>query len=648
MQVDPQFVHRLIFGGERARRFTQDSPILPEVWRAFTQEPGKHHDLLLAPHIKASPGRIAGALREALGADRDDGAPAADVAYNQFNLACSVAFDELVQHVLPRTHWWQTRILPIKDDLLAEVPTGKRLEELDGKPSSKAAKKRAKETGEQVRDLAETFEQLYADPSEGRDAPIEVHGQKLAVLFWMATLIGTLLWAREQKRESRDTDGEPVRPSFEHIVRALARLHEMWDDAGELPVEERIWGVHRNRPASASIADSVRTVKADAGRLLFDVRCDGITWAVLDSGVDARHRAFRDEPEDGEDPNENEADELAWIGRTRVERTYDFTRIRHLLNPARLDPDDEDLPEPLRRALEDDRLKESLQDLKLHLNKGRQIDWTLLEPFLAVHHDDRYSPPRSSHGTHVAGILGARGYDRHPHGVCPDIRLLDLRVLDEEGNGDEFSVISALQFLRYLNSHKDYLAVHGANLSLSIRHEVRSFACGVTPVCEEAERLMSSGVVVVAAAGNLGHHRFETANGEVEGFLAISITDPGNAQKVLTVGATHRANPHTYGVSYFSSRGPTGDGRAKPDLVAPGEKIEAPVPGGDWDLKDGTSMAAPHVSGAAALLMARHGELEGKADRIKEILVSTATCLGRERYFQGSGLVDVLRALQSV
>ena len=116
----------------------------------------------------------------------------------------------------------------------------------------------------------------------------------------------------------------------------------------------------------------------------------------------------------------------------------------------------------------------------------------------------------------------------------------------------------------------------------------------------------------------------------------------------MTVGATHRYQPHTYGVSYFSSRGPTGDGRMKPDIVAPGEKIYAPVPDRGSDVKDGTSMAAPHVSGAAAMLMARHRELIGQPARIKKILCDTATDLGRERYFQGSGMLDILRALQSV
>jgi subtilisin family serine protease len=230
------------------------------------------------------------------------------------------------------------------------------------------------------------------------------------------------------------------------------------------------------------------------------------------------------------------------------------------------------------------------------------------------------------HGTHVAGIIAAdwRADDPEPppgegdlKGICPDINLYDLRVLDDKGEGDEFNVIAALQFLRYLKARKDYMAFHGANLSLSIRHDVANYACGRTPVCEECERLVGSGIIVVAAAGNDGYQQFLTAKGKsLDTFRSISITDPGNAEGVITVGSTHRLMPHTYGVSYFSSRGPTGDGRAKPDLVAPGEKIDAPAPNGSILTLDGTSMAAPHVSGAAALLIARHRELAGQPARI--------------------------------
>jgi len=72
------------------------------------------------------------------------------------------------------------------------------------------------------------------------------------------------------------------------------------------------------------------------------------------------------------------------------------------------------------------------------------------------------------------------------------------------------------------------------------------------------------------------------------------------------------------------------------------------VPGSGISAMHGTSQAAAHVSGAAAMLIARHRELLGRPDRIKQILCSTATDLGRQRAFQGNGLIDVLRAMQSV
>jgi subtilisin family serine protease len=167
-------------------------------------------------------------------------------------------------------------------------------------------------------------------------------------------------------------------------------------------------------------------------------------------------------------------------------------------------------------------------------------------------------------------------------------------------------------------------------------------------VCNECERLIESGVVVVAAAGNRGFQTFETKEGTRENYAAFSITDPGNGDGVITVGSTHGGWPQTYGVSFFSSRGPTGDGRLKPDLVAPGERVMSTVPGQEWATESGTSMAAPHVSGAAAMLLARYEELIGQPRRLKRILCESATDLGRERSFQGHGMLDVLRAFQSI
>ena len=216
------------------------------------------------------------------------------------------------------------------------------------------------------------------------------------------------------------------------------------------------------------------------------------------------------------------------------------------------------------------------------------------------------------------------------------------------GRGEEFAIAGALQFVRHLNAHSDLQVIHGANLSLSLDHDLANYAVGRTPICDECERLMSNGVVVVAAAGNEGQATYVREGRQQDGFRTVAITDPGNAEGVVTVGSTHRQNPHTYGVSYFSSKGPTGDGRHKPDLVAPGEKISAPTPEGDYQMKDGTSQSTAHVSGVAAMLMARHPELVGQPLEVKELLCRTATDLGRERDFQGAGMVDALRALQAV
>jgi subtilisin family serine protease len=138
-----------------------------------------------------------------------------------------------------------------------------------------------------------------------------------------------------------------------------------------------------------------------------------------------------------------------------------------------------------------------------------------------------------------------------------------------------------------------------------------------------------------------------------------TINDPGNAEEAITVGATS-STPHTTGVSYFSSKGPTGDGRMKPDLVAPGERVISAAagklleqaqradPNAAYIESSGTSMAAPHVSGAAAGFLSVKQELIGRPDQVKQVLMDSATDLGRSRIFQGAGMLDAMRALQAL
>jgi serine protease AprX len=158
---------------------------------------------------------------------------------------------------------------------------------------------------------------------------------------------------------------------------------------------------------------------------------------------------------------------------------------------------------------------------------------------------------------------------------------------------------------------------------------------------------------VVASAGNSGFNLRGVSSAHGSSYQNISITDPGNGQDVITVGSTHGSLPYQYGISYFSSRGPTADGRYKPDLLAPGEGINGPIPlindvEADYKSYDGMSQAAAHVSGAAAMILARYPGMRGDPRAVKKALCESASDRGRERYFQGAGLVDIIRALQSL
>ncbi|MBA4072120.1 MAG: protease [Gemmatimonas sp.] len=439
--------------------------------------------------------------------------------------------------------------------------------------------------------------------------------------------------------------------------------------------------VSLNRVAHLAMWRSTATTKADAARHLFSASGRGINWAVFDSGIDARHPAFRAPPP----PTAQSADgqpqprDPRWQMTTRVRRTFDFSRLRRLLSDpvsfASAEMSNGGAPASAEqrrrweqlRSMGSDYFDQDGGSLASGIQRGVTVPWERVIPFIEIPHSDDYRPPGHDHGTHVAGILAGRLSEQDVAdwpadesapdeicGMCPEIGLYDFRVFTDSGDSDEFTLVAALQYLRYLNAQHDQLLIHGANLSFSLKLDFATYACGRTPICEECDRTVSSGVVVVAAAGNQGGSLYTDvspdgqARGSSVGYRAISITDPGNAELVITVGATHASHPHAYGVSFFSSRGPTGDGRRKPDLVAPGEKILGPVPNGGLGRKDGTSMAAPHVSGAAALLMCRHRELIGAPARVKDVLMRTATDLGREPSFQGAGLLDILRAIQSV
>ena len=617
-----ELVDLILLGPTGDRRQLQDSPLLGDVWLAFARDPKRRMDLLITPYHDHAAGPVAMALANALRqlAQSQQMTKRAlatylkdiSVAYLQGLVAARLSFEELLTIVGPRTFWWKDR--DVQKSLLKS-----------------AAEQRLLLCLERLRKWARAKEREEREKLEKEFANLSSQDRYIA-------LAGIILWQAEASVSDEKGLNQLADLPAKSVAARLQRLLFAIKDA-KIPVKEQgtIWQVSLNRTAVPALQRSIPAVKGDAARTLFKVNCENIRWAVLDSGIDGGHPAFRSYPAKGKK-----------TAQSRIIEAYDFRNIREIVNLDNANI--QDRPGRLKDLLADRKLDKkraikNLQQLAEDAGNDRPILWELVKDFIKI---DPTSEPTGSHGTHVAGIICASGKNGEADGMCPDIKLLDFRVLSKTLEDTEFAIIAALQFIRYLNERSGYIAVHGANLSLSISHDVRNFACGRTPICNECERLVNNGVVVVAAAGNRGYQSFETHEGAFESYAAFSITDPGNADGVITVGATHRYRPHTYGVSFFSSRGPTGDGRLKPDIVAPGERIRSCMSGGEWGELDGTSMAAPHVSGAAAMLIARYSELIAQPREIKRILCETATDLGREHSFQGNGMLDVLRAFQKI
>ncbi len=440
-----------------------------------------------------------------------------------------------------------------------------------------------------------------------------------------------------QKRKT----GEPVKQGLTHgdkpvtqqylygqltadVIRALVRRDaaenvEPYKDKPGAGLNHRaIYHIWPDFKVRALVYKSISTVKADAAHASFAALGKDIVWAVLDSGIDVTHPHFQqwgnlvlDPPLDHED----------------------FTGAGK--DAARHDP----------------------------CGHGTHVAGIIAGAMTSGQKDAKGKKHEIIAMTRVRTEMGNTGYSplklTAVSGMAPRCKLVSFRVLDEKGEGQVSSVLQAIARIQEINSYGRHLLIHGVNMSIGYPFDPEWFACGQSPLCVEVDRLVRSGVVVVVSAGNSGYGLTQSQmEGVVPAALGMTICDPGNAELAITVGSTHRDSPHIYGVSYFSSKGPTGDGRAKPDLVAPGEKIvscatgalsnEAPGDKCNYAEDSGTSMSAPHVSGVIAAFLSVRREFIGQPERVKDIFVSTATDLKRERYFQGSGLIDLMRAIQSV
>lgn len=274
--------------------------------------------------------------------------------------------------------------------------------------------------------------------------------------------------------------------------------------------------------------------------------------------------------------------------------------------------------------------------------KGRQVRVAIVDTGIDKNHPDLVGRvvatedftlegfvDLSGHGTHVAGIAvgSGKGLEGKYTGVAPEALILAAKVLKTDGSGRMSDVMAGVEWAVELGA--DII-----NLSLGAPGP----GDGTDALSEICDAAVSQGVVICVAAGNDGPDR-------------RTIGSPGCARKVITVGACTEEGQ----VPDFSSRGPTADGRTKPNLVAPGVdivscranevKMGQPI-GRDYTSATGTSMATPHVSGLAALLLeAKPG---ANPELVKEALVSTAKDLHFSEWVQGSGLPQAQAALEYI
>ncbi len=238
------------------------------------------------------------------------------------------------------------------------------------------------------------------------------------------------------------------------------------------------------------------------------------------------------------------------------------------------------------------------------------------------------------HGTHVAGTAaGTGGKEAKYVGVAPKANLVGIKVLNQGGGGSSSSIIAGIE---WAIQNKERLGIDIISMSLG----GRSKDDGNNPFDKAADYAVGKGINVVVAAGNSGPGGRSDCRTKDETGESYSICSPATAKEVITVGAVD----DELKIAGFSSRGPTKDGRIKPEVSAVGVDVTSSVPKG-YTKASGTSMATPHISGAIALLLQKNPSLNPR--EIKDILMQTALDKGKvgadNEY--GYGVIDGINTM---
>lgn len=427
---------------------------------------------------------------------------------------------------------------------------------------------------------------------------------------------------------------------------------------GEFDTE---WGAYRQVDiANASSAwlsfEYKRIVEDSTGNIQLEVSPDGgRSWETLDTfeitETDSEHQYAQYDLA----PYASKNTQIRFIGYEYVNSEIHIDNFEISVQP----------PSPYREIVRADDLKKidgqgvtvavidsgitdhlDLRESGQNVNKAKRSSSRIISNVVFGDYDSPHD--EYAHGTHVAGIIAGNGVSSGGDyvGIAPGVNLVNVRVSNEEGLTYTSDVVDGLQ---WVYDNKDTYNIRVVNISIN---STAPESYHTSPLAAAVEILWFNGITVVVASGN---------NGTPEG--PSPVYPPANDPFVITVGSVEDIGTVPTDddfVSAFSAYSTTDDGFSKPDLVAPGRNIVSLLAGSDvtaynghpkhhvdeyYFRMTGTSMAAPVVSGAIALLLQDEPKLT--PDQVKYRLMNTANqdWPNYDAAKAGAGVVDAYAAV---
>lgn len=416
--------------------------------------------------------------------------------------------------------------------------------------------------------------------------------RSVLVLFFLAEISGFSI-AENLRERIYDQDGNKI---FENLQERMSRLKTGEKIPAIVVFKERQGGVVANRILNRAKAHKFVNIPATAAALsqqeIEELAADPqVEHIQLDSKVKACMESAR-----------------LFFGVQKVRTQFRFTGDVDGV-PTRYTTQDVVI------AIIDTGINANHPDLR-----GKVVYWKDFVNGRSSPYDDE------GHGTHVAGVAAGAGRENPRYaGVAPGAALVVLKVLDSGGSGSESNAIAAID---EVISRRFQFNIRILNLSFAITGS----SSGRDALSQACNRAVANGITVVVAAGN-------------EGPNPRTIGSPSAAAAVITVGAGADPGERGFYIANYSSRGPTADGRVKPDLWAPGIRIRSPRASEGYSDISGTSFATPFVAGVVALMLDARPTLTPA--KMKQILIGTAArwAPGGKNNETGAGRLQAYQAV---